>query len=46
LKPFGIDNALEMMSVPISSINHIMVEVWNDKDFKKLERLSNRAKRV
>ena len=41
-----IDEALETMSVPISSINHIKVEICNKRDFKILEKLSNRAKRV
>jgi hypothetical protein len=34
------------MSVPISSINHIEVEICNERDFRALERLSNRAKSV
>ena len=34
------------MSVPISSINHIKVEIYDERDFKILERLSNKAKRV
>ena len=34
------------MSVPISSINHIKVKIYDERDFKILERLSNRAKRV
>ena len=41
-----IDEALETMSVPISSINRIKVEIYNEDDFKTLEKLSNRAKRV
>jgi hypothetical protein len=34
------------MSVPISSINHIEVEIYDERDFRALERLSNRAKSV
>jgi hypothetical protein len=41
-----IVEALETMSVPISSINHIEVKIYNESDFRALERLSNRAKRV
>jgi DNA-binding TFAR19-related protein (PDSD5 family) len=41
-----IDEALETMSVPISSINHIKVIITDENNFKILERLSNRAKRV
>ena len=41
-----IDEALETMSVPISSINNIKVIITDENNFKILERLSNRAKRV
>jgi hypothetical protein len=34
------------MSVPISSINYIKVCISDERDFKILERLSNRANRV
>jgi DNA-binding TFAR19-related protein (PDSD5 family) len=46
LRPYKIDEALETMSVPISSINHIKVKIYDERDFKILEKLSNRAKRV
>ena len=44
--PYTIVEALETMSVPIFSINHIEVGIYNESDFRALERLSNRAKRV
>ena len=34
------------MAVPISSMNHILVVIPIESDFKILERLSSRAKRV
>jgi hypothetical protein len=34
------------MSVPISSINYIKVQIKDERDFKILERLLNRANRV
>jgi hypothetical protein len=34
------------MSAPISSINHIYVGIKKERDFKILEKLSNRANRV
>ena len=34
------------MTVPISSINHINFKIKDERDFRALERLSNRAKRV
>ena len=34
------------MTVPISSINHIMVDIKDERDFKILEKFSNRAKIV
>ena len=46
MPPYTIVEALETMSVPISSINHIEVEIEDERDFRALERLSNRAKRV
>jgi hypothetical protein len=41
-----IVEALETMSVPIFSINHIEVDIYDESDFRALERLSNRAKSV
>jgi hypothetical protein len=34
------------MSVKISSINHVEVRIGDERDFKILERFSNKAKRV
>ena len=41
-----IDEALKTMSPPISSINHIKVCISDERDFKILERFSEKAKRV
>ena len=46
MRPYKIAEALETMSVPISSINHIFVYISDENDFKILEGISNRAKRV
>ena len=44
--PYTIVEALETMSVPIFSINHIEVGIYSESDFRALERVSNRAKSV
>jgi hypothetical protein len=46
LRPYEIYEALNTMSVPISSINHIKVGIYDERDFRALERLSNRTKSV
>ena len=41
-----IDEAFKTMSVVSSSINHVKVRIEDMRDFKILESLSNKAKRV
>ena len=46
MRPYYINEALESMRVPISSINHIMVCIENEIDFEILERLLKKVKIV
>ena len=44
MRVFDIDEALKTMSALISSINHINIDIEDERDFKILERFSEKAK--